>query len=388
MRRRELLTAAASSLSAGVLLPARKTSETPSTIYAYVGCYTSEQRHGHGDGIHAYAADAHTGAWTHIQLLDGLINPSFLITHPNQHFLYSVHGDGDYATSFRIDPSSGKIAPLNKGATGGINGVCQALSQNNRFLIVANYGSGTVAVLPVADTGELSDQIQLVPLQGSPGPHRVEQTSSHPHQIVFDPSGKFVLVPDKGLDRVFIFHFDGKSGRLTATDQGSVQTRAAAGPRHLAFHPTLPVVWVLNELNSSVATYAWDAATGSLKPQQVLPSLPPDFTGDSTAAEIAVSGDGRFVYCSNRGHDSIALYSADPHSGLLKSIGWTPSAGKTPRYIGFDPTRQFLCCANEQGDSVTQFRVNPKTGALSSLGAAISNRSAVTITFARLAAKS
>src|SRR5439155_17867146 len=149
---------------------------------------------------------------------------------------------------------------LNRAAAGGKNGVRPAVDPGGKFLIVANYASGSVAVLPIGPDGSLQDQHQLLDLPGEPGPHKIEQPGSHPHDVVFDPSGRFVLVPDKGLDRVFVFRFDQETGRLKPTDQGSVPSRAGAGPRHLAFHPTLPVVWVLNELNSTIATHSWDAA--------------------------------------------------------------------------------------------------------------------------------
>lgn len=380
MHRRELLQAAVVSPS---FLIAGPVAGKDSRTYAYVGCFTTEQRHGRGDGIHVYRIDSVTGSWTHIQRLGDLVNPSFLITSHDRRFLYSAHGDEHSATAFSIDAATGLLAPLNKGDTGGLNGAHLALSPDAKFLIVANYVSGTVAVLPVRPNGGLDDQIQLIPPEGKPGPHRVEQPGSHPHQIVFDPSGRFVLVPDKGLDRVFIFKFDAKTGRLTPTEQGSVATRAGSGPRHLAFHRTLPVLWVLNELNSTATTYAWNAATGFLKPLQILPCLPPDFTGDSTAAEIALSPNGRYLYCSNRGHDSIATFAVTPGSGLLGNTRWTPSNGKTPRYIGIEPGGQFLYCANEQGDSVTTFRISPATGGLTATGKPVVSPSAVSIAFAR-----
>src|SRR5262249_693418 len=158
-----------------------------------------------------------------------------------------------------------------------------------------------------------------------PGPHRVEQTSSHPHDIVFDPSGTFIAVPDKGLDRVHVLRFDSAKGKLSPTDQGSVVARSGSGPRHIAFHPKLPFAWVINQLNSTVTTYHFHKSNGALKPIQILPSLPPDFTGNSTGAEILVTASGRFVYCSNRGHDSVAGFAVDPQTGLLKTLGWTPT---------------------------------------------------------------
>lgn len=348
-------------------------------MFAYVGSFTTAQRKARGDGIHVYRVDAATGMWTHVQHIGDLTNPSFLALSPDQRFLYSVHGDGDYATAFMLNGETGQAKLLNRGATGGNNGVRQTVDPAGKFLIVANYGSGSVAVLPIAADGSLKDQHQLVRLPGEPGPHKVEQTSSHPHDIVFDPSGRFVLVPDKGLDRVFVFRFDGVNGHLSEPD--SVKTRPGAGPRHLAFHPKLPIVWVLNELDSTTATYRWDPERGTLTPIQVITTLPTDFTGYSTAAEIVVSPDGRFVYCSNRGHDSVAVYAANA-DGLLTSIGWQPTQGRVPRFIGRDPAGHFLYAANEQGDTVVTFRVDATSGLLAPTGQVIKNASPVTIVLA------
>src|SRR5262249_55058587 len=203
--------------------------------------------------------DPATGAWTHVQHIGDLVNPSYLALSGDQRFLYSVHGDEAHATAFALDRTSGEAKLLGKGSTGGKNGVRQAVDPSGKFLVVANYSSGSVAVLPIMPDGSLKDQHQLVALPGEPGPHKVEQASSHPHDIVFDPSGRFVLVADKGLDRVFVFRFDPASGRLSPAEPGSVATRPGAGPRHLAFHPKLPIVWVLNALDSTAATYRWGA---------------------------------------------------------------------------------------------------------------------------------
>jgi 6-phosphogluconolactonase len=349
------------------------------TTYAYVGCYTTPERRGRGDGIHVYKVDPQTGALTHLHKLGDLMNPSFLITSRDQRFLYSVHGDGTYATSFSVDKETGALKKLNQGATGGSNGVHQAIDASGKFMVVANYGTGTVAVLPVKPDGTLGDYLQLVELKGQPGPHRVEQASSHPHDIIFDPSGRFVVVPDKGLDRVHVFRFEG--GKLNPTEQGSVVSRAGSAPRHAAFHATLPVAWVLNEINSTVTTYHFDAQSGALKPAQILPSLPPDFTGDSTGAEIVVSPDGRFVYASNRGHDSVAMFAVDPKTGLLRSTGWVATQGKSPRFICFDPSQRFFYATNEIGDNIVSFRVDKASGKLTPTGHMIQQGSPVTIAF-------
>jgi 6-phosphogluconolactonase (cycloisomerase 2 family) len=367
-------------LAAPIGTAAAQNSPGSSSMFAYVGSFTTAQRKARGDGIHVYRADPTTGAWTHIQHVGDLTNPSYLVVSHDRRFLYSVHGDEDYATAFALDPATGQAKPLNRAATGGKNGVRQAIDPSGKFLVMANYASGSVAVLPIAPDGSLKDQHQLVPLPGEPGPHKVEQQSSHPHDIVFDPSGKFVLVPDKGLDRVFVFRFDGASGRLTPTEQGSVKSRPGAGSRHLAFHPRLPIVWVLNELDSTIATYRFDTERGSLTPLQVMSTLPSDFTGYSTTAEIAVSPDGRFVYGSNRGHDSVTIFAANAE-GLLSVVGWQPTQGSGPRFIGLDPAGRFLQAANEQGDTVVTFRVDANSGKLTPTGQVIKNASPVTIVY-------
>ena len=353
-------------------------------LYAYVGCYTTAQRYARGDGIHVYRVEAETGVWTQVQQAGNLVNPSFLVLSRDQRCLYAVHGDESYATSFSVDRTTGFLTLLNRVETGGRNGVHQAIDPSDGFMLVANYGTGNVSVLPVRPDGTLGEQVQLVTLPGLPGPNRIEQASSHPHQIVFDPSGKYVVVPDKGLDRIFIFSFDPATGRLTPTVQGSAGARSGSGPRHAAFHPTLPVLFVLNEIGSSVATYYLEAEHGGLRPVQILPTLPSDYTGESTAAEIAVSAGGRFVYCSNRGHDSIAIFAANAGTGLLTSIGWVSSRGRVPRFIGFDPSHRFLYAANEQSDTVVSWLADSSTGHLTPADQVVRNASPCTIAFATM----
>jgi 6-phosphogluconolactonase (cycloisomerase 2 family) len=368
----------------GVARLAAQPNRAAGALYAYVGCYTTARRYARGDGIHVYRVEPATGAWTHVQHVGNLVNPSFLVLRRDQRYLYAVHGDESYATSFSVDRNTGFLTLLNRVETGGQNGVHQAFDPSDKFMVVANYSTGNVSVLPVRPDGTLGDQVQLVPLPGLPGPNRIEQASSHPHQIVFDPSGKFVVVPDKGLDRIFIFSFDPATGRLTPTEQGSVVARAGSGPRHAAFHPTLPVLFALNEISSSVATYYLDAEHGSLRPVEILPTLPSDFTGDNTAAEIAVSAGGRFVYCSNRSHDSVGIFAADASTGLLTSIGWVSSRGRVPRFIGFDPSRRFLYAANEQADTVVSWLADPSTGRLTPTEQVVRNASPCTIAFATI----
>jgi 6-phosphogluconolactonase len=378
MTRRTVLTGAL----ATPLLAQTRLAPSSGKVFAYAGCYTTAERHARGDGIHVYRMDQQTGAWTHIQHVGNLVNPSFLILSRDQRFLYSVHGDERYATAFGVDPGSRLLTLLNRGETGGANGVHLAIDPGGRFMVVANYAAGSVAVLPVLPDGRLANQIQVVALQGEPGPNPKEQASSHPHHVVFDPSGRFVLVPDKGFDRVFVFRFDKATGKLSPSDPAWVKASAGAGPRHAAFHPSRPIAWVVNELASSVTTYDWDPKRGSLQPVQTLSTRPPDFQGENSAAEIAVSPEGRFVYCSNRGHDSVAIYAVHPKTGRLASAGWVPTQGKSPRFIGFDPSYRFLFATNEQSDTIVAFHVDSAAGGLTPAGQVIQNASPVTLAFA------
>jgi 6-phosphogluconolactonase (cycloisomerase 2 family) len=348
-------------------------------MYAYVGSFTTQARRGRGDGIHVFRVDPSNGAWTHVQHVGGLDNPSFLVVSRDDRFLYAVHGDGEHATAFALDPGSGHARPLGRATTGGKNGVRQDIDPSGRFMVVGNYISGSASVLAIKPDGSLADHHDLLAITGTCGPHRTEQTVPHPHDVSFDPSGRFVLIPDKGLDAVFVLRFDAATGRIAHHQVEA--SRPGAGPRHIAFHPTLPFAWVCNELDSTVTTFSWDAGRGALTSIQVQTSLPEDFFGANTTAELAVAKDGRFVYCSNRGHDSIAIYAVDPRNGKLSPIGWQDSLGRDPRFIGRDPTGRFLYATNENGDNVVAFAIDAASGRLTPTGQAIKLGSPVTIAF-------
>jgi 6-phosphogluconolactonase len=204
--------------------------------------------------------------------------------------------------------------------------------------------------------------VQLVELEGQIGPHRVEQPFAKPHQVEFDRTGSFVIVPDKGLDCVFAYRFDAGAGKLFPA--GAAPSREGAGPRHVSLHPSNAFAYVVNELDSTITAYSFDARTGALSPFQVVSALPDTFIGRSRAAEIAVSPDGRFVYASNRGHDSIAVLAVDQPSGRLTNIGCAECRGRTPRFFATDPTGLVLAVANEDSDSIVSFRVDQHTGML------------------------
>ena len=346
--------------------------------FAYVGCFTTEHRQARGDGIHAYAVGPEGGAWSQVQHLPGLVNPSFLVMGPGGRTLYAVHGDQDYASAFTRDAGTGLLQPLGQAAAGGGNVVHGALDPAGRHFVVANYGTGSVAVLPVAGNGGLGDYAQRVEMPGTPGPHRTEQAGSHPHHVVFDPSGRFVLVPDKGHDGICVFAFD--AGRGTLELASVVASRPGAGPRHGAFHPALPVYWVLNELDSTITTYRWSAQAGRLEPMQVLPTLPPDFFRASTAAAIVVTPNGSHVFASNRGQDGIAAFAVDAVTGQLEPLGWMPAPGREPRFMTLH--RNHLYVASERDDLIGRFALGGLACGLRDEEKVVSFPSPVTIAFA------
>ena len=238
-----------------------------------------------------------------------------------------------------------------------------------------------MSVLPINPDGSLAPLTDLYMLPGKPGPHRAEQASSHPHDVVFDPRLRFIVVPDKGLDADFVFRLDAATGKLVPAEVPSVASRPGAGPRHAAFHPTAPYVYVINELDSTITTFRYDPERGGLAALQVITTLPPTFTGNSTTSEIAVSPSGRFVYGSNRGHDSLAIFSIDGTTGVLSPVGWEPTQGKTPRFFALDPSGTFLYAANQDSDTIVTFRVDQATGKLTPTGQVVKAGSPSSIVF-------
>jgi 6-phosphogluconolactonase (cycloisomerase 2 family) len=354
--------------------------QTAAADFMYVGSFTGEGR-GHGEGLSVYRRNGESDPWTLVQLLKDLADPSFLIVDRPKRSLYSAHGDGTQATAYRIDQTTGRLTVLNQQPTSGRNGVHLAIDASGRFLVVANYASGTVAVLPINQDGSLAPASDLATLSGTPGPHRTQQESSHPHHCPFDRTGRIIVVPDKGLDKVFVFRLDTARGKLVAGNPADVATRSGAAPRHVDFHPTLPYAYVINELDSTITTYQLDPDKGALKALQVVTTLPSSYTGNNSGAEIAVASSGRFLYGSNRGHDSIAIFAIDQSSGLLTSIGWEPTQGKTPRYFGLDPSGTHLYAANQNSDTIVIFQVDRATGKLMATGQIVKVASPTTVVF-------
>lgn len=353
------------------------TQASPSQWHAYVGCRTSRERHARGRGIGVYAVDAHTGALTLVQCVEGLVNPSYLAVSGDGRHLYTVHGDGHEVTAFDID-AAGRLDRLGTTDTGGRNPVHLAFDAGGRHLVIANHLSSSLAVMAVDPAGEVAAPTQLITLQGTPGPHRVEQPFAKPHQVVFDPVGRFVVVPDKGLDRVFVFRFE--DGALVPAATPWVSSREGAGPRHAVFHPGGGFGYCVNELDSTVAAYRVDPDTGAWLPQQILSTLPERFTGNSRAAAVIIDSGGRYLYASNRGSDTIAVFAVT-EDGLLRAVQHIPSDGRTPRCLALSPDDRWLYALNEDSDSVVVFAVDAATGALSDTGVATLFESPVCLVF-------
>jgi len=331
------------------------TSRARRPLFAYVGSYTTPERHGQGNGINVYRVDRRSGAFTPVQRLGGLENPSFLTINAAGTHLYSVHGDRTEANSFTIDRHTGHIAPLNRQPTGGYNPVHLAFDATGRFLAIANYGSDSLAVLPIAADGSLLPYRTLTTVTGTLGPHRFQQRTMCVHHIPLDRQGRFLYVPCKGSDAVVAYRLDAKRGVLV--EAARVAGRPGAAPRHIDFHPRKALAYVINELDSTLTTYRQDRASGALAPLQTIPSTPSDFTGYSTGAEIWVDRGGRNVYVSNRGHDSIGVFAIDPARGTLSPRQWVPTLGRTPRFFAVDPAQRFLYVANQDSRSIIGYRV-------------------------------
>jgi 6-phosphogluconolactonase len=326
-------------------------------MFAYVGGYTSAARDGRADGITVFRTGRVSEPWVPLQTLAPLDNPSLLRIAPNGHMLYAVHGDGTSISAFAVDTVTGHLTGRGRAASGGVNPVDLAFVGDGRFVVTANYTSGTVATLPVATDGTLLPPCQTISLARRDASMAVP-TASQPHGVIVDPAGRFVLIPDKGLDCVFVFHFD-PAGRLLPTATPFANCKAGSGPRHAVFHPSLPVLYVVNELGCSIQVLHWTPATGGLDPLQSVSTLPaaPGCRGD--AAEIAISADGHHLFGSTRGHGSIVTFLVDNGTGLLGSPGWTSCQGKEPRFFTLSPDGSALHVANQDCDTIVSFPLDP-----------------------------
>jgi 6-phosphogluconolactonase len=337
-------------------------------VRVYFGTYTG----GKSRGIYVSEFDAADGKLSPPELAAETKDPSFLALHPGRPVLYAVSETVDTngqrtgaVAAFAIDRPTGKLTFLNRQACGGAGAPCHlAVDRAGQCVLSANYNSGCIAALPLLPDGRLGGPGALIQHHGaSLNPQR--QAGPHAHFILPDPANRFVLTCDLGLDKVIVYRLGAGSLLEPPTFAG---VKPGSGPRHLAFDPTGQFVYVINELSSTLDVFAYAAGQGSLAPVQTVSTLPEGFQGANSAAEVQVHPSGKFVYGSNRGHDSIVIFAADSASGKLTLVGHEPSQGKTPRHFTFDPSGHWLLAENQDSGNVVVFRVDARTGRLTPTG--------------------
>ena len=343
----------------------------PSQYFALVGTYTSKTD---SKGIYSFHFDSGTGRLTAMAVAATTQDPSFLTVAPNEKYLYAVNELGEFdgkksgaVTSYSLDPKSGQLSQLNQVASGGADPCYISFDGTGKYLLVANYSGGSVSTFPVASDGHIEPASAFVQHSGS-GPNKERQEGPHAHFIASSADNRFVFVVDLGLDEVVVYHFDSASGSLIPNHPPFAKLAPGAGPRHLAFHPNGKFAYVLSEVNSTVTAFAYDAENGSFSTLQTLSTIPKDFKTRNDTAEIVVHPSGKFLYASNRGHDSIAEFTIDPTRGTLSLAGDFPTQGKEPRNFTLDPTGKFLLAANQESNNIVVFRIDQSTGALITTG--------------------
>ena len=358
-------------------------SAPPRHLFLFAGTYTAKD----AKGVYLCRFAAKAGALEVLGLAAEMPNPTFLAIHPAGCYLYAVSEvrdesgrHGGSVNAFAVDEASGGLTFLNRQSSQGAGPCHVSVEPKGRFVLVANYESGSAAMLPVQKDGSLGEASDVAQHHGaSINPER--QEGPHAHSITPSPDGRFAFVCDLGLDRIMVYRLDLQAGRLRPNEPPSAAVKSGAGPRHLVFHPTRPVVYVVTEMGNTVIAFAWDAARGALRETQTVSTLPADFRGESYAADIHVDAAGRFLYASNRGHDSITVFRIDESTGVLSLIGHQPTLGKWPRNFAFDPTGGWLLAANQESDSVAVFRRDPATGLLAPGGAEAKVSMPVCLTF-------
>ncbi|MEX2175731.1 MAG: lactonase family protein [Pirellulaceae bacterium] len=346
--------------------------DDPKELLAYFGTYTNG---GKSKGIYCYRLNLASGKLTEVGVTEGIKNPSFVAIHPSGKYLYAVSEVSEggkpagAVTAFSLDRASGKLTPINHQSSQGAGPCHVSVDKSGRCALVANYGSGSVASLPVQNDGSLKAAASAIQHEGSSvDPNR--QKGPHAHSINVSPDNRFAFAADLGLDKILIYKLDPAQGTIEANDPAFVATPAGGGPRHFAFHPSGRFAFVCNEMQSSVTALAYDADSGKLTQLQTISTLPPEsqeLKGNSTA-EIQVHPAGKFVYCSNRGHDSLAIFACDEKTGKLTAAGHQKTLGKTPRNFGIDPTGQIIVACNQGTDNVAVFKIDRATGQLTQAG--------------------
>ena len=348
------------------------TREQTRELTLYVGTYTS----GPSEGIYTYRMNVETGELKRIGSTKA-VNPSFLAvdaSHGIQRYLYAVNEVKDFAgkssgavSAFSIDSRTGSLNFLNQQASMGADPCHVIVDRTGRFAIVANYTGGSVSVFPIQRNGNLGPASDVIQDHGS-SVNKERQEGPHAHCTILDNSNRYALASDLGLDKVMIYRFDAMAGKLRPAKEPWVQFEPGAGPRHLTFHPKGKYFYVISELNSTLTAFRYDQLNGTLRPMQTVSTLPRDYSGPNSCADVHVSPSGKFLYGSNRGHDSIVVFAVDENTGKLDYLEHASTQGKTPRNFTIDPAGKFLLAANQGSDSIVTLGIDQLTGRLKSTG--------------------
>lgn len=329
----------------------------------FLGTYTRTTSR----GIYAVRLDDETGMLSTPVLAAAATNPAWITLTPDRKYLYAIHPSKAQAIGFAVDGTQGILSPLPAAAAAETAAPSHlAVDASGRTLLAANYADGYVAAMPIRADGTLGTPT-LTPHSGK-GPHPTRQDKPHVHSVTPAPDNRHVIVCDLGLDKIFSYALDPAPASLTAASPPFVATPAGAGPRHFKFGADGRHAYAINELDNTVVVYDYDAGRGALTQRQSVTTLPPAFTGSNSTAEIRVHPNGKFVYGSNRGHDSIAIFAVNPGDGRLASVEITATGGKVPRNFALSPNGKWLVCAHQDSGNLTVFRVDPATGHLTSAG--------------------
>lgn len=363
---------------------ARPASSKDQNMLVYIGTYTNAK----SKGIYAFRMDPNTGSLTPVGLVAETPSPSYLAFSPNHKYLIAANELSEFrgekagaVTSFSINPETGKLTQLSQQSSKG-DGPCHVwVDHTGKAALVANYGGGNVAVLPIHPDGKLSPASAFVQHKGtSANPQR--QEGPHAHCFMVSPDNKYALAADLGLDKVLVYHFDAAKGTLSPNDPPAGVVKPGSGPRHTVFHPNSKYLYVINEMGLTVTGFNYDAAKGALKEFQTLSTLPAGTTGkDFSTAELRVHPSGKFLYGTNRGHHSIAIYTINPSNGHLTFVGVQPAGVKTPRGMAIDPSGKFMIAAGQDSDNLTVFRIDQTTGKLTQVGGPIPTPTPVDVEF-------
>jgi 6-phosphogluconolactonase len=345
--------------------------------FVYVGTYTAEAGSA-SKGIYGYRFDSDTGELASLGLAAETTNPSFLAVHPNHRFIYAVNETGNYqgqksgaVSAFSIDRANGKLTLLNEVASKGADPCYITIDKTGKYVLVANYTGGSVAVFPVLEDGRLGEASAFIQHTGH-GADPERQEGPHAHSIDLSADERFAIVDDLGLDETLVYRFDRAKGSLSLNDPQIYTTLAkadpGAGPRHFAFNPNGKFGYVVNEIQSTVSVFSYDGSAGVLRRLQTISTYPKDFTAHNDDAEIQVHPSGKFLYASNRGHDSIAVFAIDPDKGTLTLIEYASTKGQTPRSFEIAPGGSLLFAANEKSNNIVVFSIDGKTGRLTPTG--------------------